>query len=90
MKTDMINRRIAKPIFIFRFPNTTGQYELDNAVEHIKATNPKLLEDYHVIYVRGKNTDLEFECYNANSIPIEEQKRTKGLIIDIISNNKLT
>ena len=77
---------IVKPIFIIRLADNTSEYEIENMQANVKERFPDLEDQYHVMWCHSSCNDyVEFECYNANSIPIEEQKRTKGLILDIIS-----
>lgn len=78
---------IVKPIFVIRVPERNARLGEINA--HLKQHYPDLYDEYHVLLVSGDITsDVIFECYNPNSIPKKEQKRTKGLILDIISKLK--
>ena len=76
---------ITRPIFIIRFPNITTHDDIVSADIHMKEKNADLFKEYHVMYVKSSNSEIEFEVFNANSIPKAHQKRTKGLILDIIS-----
>ena len=77
-----------KPIFVIRLHKNTDPDARISAFENLKRKMPDLFEQYHVVFASGENKHVEFECYNPDDIPEHIQKKTSGLILDIIANNK--
>ena len=58
-----------KPIFIIRLNGNTNPEVRGQIYANTRLEVPELFEQYHVMFVSGDNTHIEFECYNAEDIP---------------------
>ena len=84
----LLNRLMAKPIFVIRFPYPENETIRQKYLQQYKMIG-EMLSDYHVICPMDNSVErAEFECYNAINATDVEIEQLKQMVLEKIKTNE--